>query len=130
MRIPAAMKLRHGRLKYVTRRLAERYLPRALIHRPKKGFGFPLALWLRGPLRAMMQRSIDDSRLVQEGLFRREELQLHRVRQVIDRLDLRFRREVHLGRLRRRRRAAAPAPNVVPYSAQNDGICAAMLITS
>jgi asparagine synthase (glutamine-hydrolysing) len=75
MRIPAAMKLKHRRLKYVTRLLAERYLPRELVTRPKKGFGFPLALWLRGPLRRMMQQVIDDSRLVQAGLFRREELQ-------------------------------------------------------
>jgi asparagine synthase (glutamine-hydrolysing) len=75
MRIPAAMKLKHNRLKYVTRQLAERYLPRALVRRPKKGFGFPLAIWLRGPLRPMMQRIIDESRLVEEGLFRREELQ-------------------------------------------------------
>ena len=75
MRIPAPMKLRHRRLKYVTRKLAERYFPRALVRRPKKGFGFPLALWLRGPLRPMMQRAIDDSRLVQAGLIRGEELQ-------------------------------------------------------
>jgi asparagine synthase (glutamine-hydrolysing) len=75
MRIPAAMKLKHRRLKYVTRRLAERYLPRALVHRPKKGFGFPLALWLRGPLQPMIQRTIDDSRLAEAGLLRREEMQ-------------------------------------------------------
>jgi asparagine synthase (glutamine-hydrolysing) len=75
MRIPAGMKLKHGRLKYVTRSLAARYLPRSLVRRPKKGFGFPLALWLRGPLRTMMQRTIDESRLAQAGLFRREEMQ-------------------------------------------------------
>lgn len=75
MRIPADLKLRRRRLKYVTRTLGERYLPRALLDRPKKGFGFPLALWLRGPLRRMMQGVIDDSRLVDAGLFRREELQ-------------------------------------------------------
>jgi asparagine synthase (glutamine-hydrolysing) len=75
MKIPAGLKLRHRRLKHVTRRLGERYLPKTLLDRPKKGFGFPLALWLRGPLRTMMQRTIDDSRLVEQGLFRREELQ-------------------------------------------------------
>jgi asparagine synthase (glutamine-hydrolysing) len=91
MRIPAAMKLRHRRLKYVTRRLAERYLPRALIHRPKKGFGFPLALWLRGPLRPMMQRAIDDSRLVQAGLFRREELQRMHDEHAAGRVDHNYR---------------------------------------
>ena len=51
MRIPAELKLKQRRLKYVTRTLAARYLPRSIIDRPKKGFGFPLALWLRGPLR-------------------------------------------------------------------------------
>lgn len=75
MRIPAGLKLKRRQLKYVTRKLGERYLPRALVHRPKKGFGFPLALWLRGPLQRMMQCAIDESRLVAAGLFRREELQ-------------------------------------------------------
>jgi asparagine synthase (glutamine-hydrolysing) len=74
MRIPAPMKLKKGRLKYVTRKLGERYLPRDLLYRPKKGFGFPLALWLRGPLRGLMARTIADSRLVAAGLFRSEEL--------------------------------------------------------
>jgi asparagine synthase (glutamine-hydrolysing) len=75
MRIPAPMKLKHRRLKYVTRRLAERYLPRSLIYRPKKGFGFPLALWFRGPLRSLMQHVIDQSRMVEEGYFSREAMQ-------------------------------------------------------
>jgi asparagine synthase (glutamine-hydrolysing) len=91
MRIPAAMKLRRGRLKYVTRRLAERYLPRALVRRPKKGFGFPLAIWLRGPLRGMMQRTIDESRLVQEGLLRREELQVMQDEHAAGRVDHNYR---------------------------------------
>jgi asparagine synthase (glutamine-hydrolysing) len=67
--------LKRRRLKYVTRKLGERYLPQSLLDRPKKGFGFPLALWLRGPLRPLLQRTIDESRLVEAGLFRREELQ-------------------------------------------------------
>ena len=75
MKIPARLKLKRRRLKYVTRKLGERYLPRSLLDRPKKGFGFPLALWLRGPLQGMMQTTINESRLVGAGLFRREELQ-------------------------------------------------------
>jgi asparagine synthase (glutamine-hydrolysing) len=45
------LKIKRGRIKHVTRELASRYLPRSIVNRPKKGFGFPLALWLRGPLR-------------------------------------------------------------------------------
>jgi asparagine synthase (glutamine-hydrolysing) len=74
MRLPAAMKLRKGRIKYVTRRLAERYLPRELVYRRKQGFGFPLALWLRGRLRPLLTRTIEESRLVDAGVFRADEM--------------------------------------------------------
>jgi asparagine synthase (glutamine-hydrolysing) len=74
MRIPAHLKLKKRRIKYVTRTLAERYLPHELIYRRKQGFGFPLALWLKGKLRPLMQRVIDESRLAEAGVFRREEI--------------------------------------------------------
>jgi asparagine synthase (glutamine-hydrolysing) len=74
MRIPAQLKLKNGRLKYVTRRLAERYLPHRLVYRRKQGFGFPLALWLRGRLRPLLQRTIEQSRLVEAGVLRADEM--------------------------------------------------------
>jgi asparagine synthase (glutamine-hydrolysing) len=75
MRIPAQLKLKNGRIKYVTRRLAERYLPHDLVHRRKQGFGFPLALWLRGRLRPVLKRTIEQSRLAEAGVFRTDEMQ-------------------------------------------------------
>ena len=73
-RLPAALKLRNRRLKYFTRKLGERYLPRELIYRPKQGFGFPLARWLRGDLREMTYGVIAGSRLADEGIFDRAAL--------------------------------------------------------
>jgi asparagine synthase (glutamine-hydrolysing) len=75
MRIPAELKLKRGRLKYITREVARRYLPKSIVDRPKKGFGFPLAKWLQGPLAGLLQSVIDESRFVARGLFRREALQ-------------------------------------------------------
>jgi asparagine synthase (glutamine-hydrolyzing) len=75
MRLPPHLKVRNRRSKYILRRLAERHLPRELSYRPKQGFSFPLALWLRGALRPMMQRVVDESRLVDAGIFRREAMQ-------------------------------------------------------
>ena len=75
MRIPAHLKLKHRRIKYLTRTLAERYLPHGLVHRPKQGFGFPLALWLRGSLRPLLERVVRESRLAQEGIFRGAEME-------------------------------------------------------
>ncbi len=74
MRIPSGIKLRKRRIKYFTRKLAERYLPRELIYRPKQGFSFPLAIWLRGRLKPLLERTIGESRLVEAGIFRREEM--------------------------------------------------------
>ena len=74
MRIPADLKLKKGRVKYVTRRLAERYLSHQLVYRRKQGFGFPLAWWLRGRLRPLLKRVFDESRLVEAGVFRADEM--------------------------------------------------------
>src|SRR5690606_763314 len=42
---PGQLKIRDQELKYVLRRLAKRYLPPAIINRPKQGFMFPVAYW-------------------------------------------------------------------------------------
>jgi asparagine synthase (glutamine-hydrolysing) len=74
MRIPTQLKMKKRRVKYITRRLAERYLPHELVYRRKQGFGFPLALWLRGRLRPLLRRSIQESRLAEAGVFRADEM--------------------------------------------------------
>jgi asparagine synthase (glutamine-hydrolysing) len=74
MRIPTQLKMKKRRIKYVTRRLAERYLPHELVYRRKQGFGFPLALWLRGSLRPLLRRAIEESRLAEAGVFRADEM--------------------------------------------------------
>jgi asparagine synthase (glutamine-hydrolysing) len=75
MRIPAAWKLRRGRIKYVPRTLARRYLPKALVDRKKQGFGFPLALWFRDGLRPLIENTVETSHLARDGVFRREEME-------------------------------------------------------
>jgi asparagine synthase (glutamine-hydrolysing) len=91
MRIPAHLKIKRGRIKHMTRELASRYLPDSIVNRPKKGFGFPLALWLQGPLRGLMQRTIDESRFVAAGLFRRDALQRLQDEHVSGRFDHNYR---------------------------------------
>lgn len=51
MRMPAAFKLRGGTGKWLLKRAARGHVPDTILDRKKKGFGIPLARWLRGPLR-------------------------------------------------------------------------------
>jgi asparagine synthase (glutamine-hydrolysing) len=50
-RIPEDQLVRGGEGKQPLRMLLDRYVPKALIDRPKQGFAPPLAAWLRGPLK-------------------------------------------------------------------------------
>jgi asparagine synthase (glutamine-hydrolysing) len=63
MRLPLAWKLRDGRNKWLLRRLAERYVPRELLDRPKQGFVVPMDRWLRGPLREWARERCEDRAL-------------------------------------------------------------------
>jgi asparagine synthase (glutamine-hydrolysing) len=67
--LPGDLKLRGTKLKYILRRVAARYLPGELIERPKQGFGFPLARWMRTDLRHLLRHVAGESRLVQAGVF-------------------------------------------------------------
>jgi len=67
--LPLSMKVRAGRGKRVLRRVLDRYVPEALIERPKMGFGIPLGEWLRGPLRDWAEALLDPAAIRAQGLI-------------------------------------------------------------
>lgn len=67
--LPTDWKLRGGQNKYVLRRLLDRHFPPGLFDRPKRGFSAPVAQWLRGPLRKMLQEELSPERLKEYGLL-------------------------------------------------------------
>lgn len=67
--LPLHMKIHDGQGKWILRQILDRYVPRHLIERPKKGFGVPLDNWLRTSLRDWAEHLLDPARLRQEGFF-------------------------------------------------------------
>lgn len=74
-RLPLALKARDHQRKWLLKQLLYRYVPATLIERPKMGFGIPMDVWLRGPLRDWAESLLDERRLRQEGFFCTELIQ-------------------------------------------------------
>lgn len=67
--LPLDLKL-HGRTgKYILKKAVEGLLPGSILHRSKKGFGIPIAQWLKGRLNPMMHDLLAPDRLKAQGLF-------------------------------------------------------------
>ena len=67
--LPMHLRRRDGVGKWILREVLYRHVPRAMVERPKKGFGVPLAQWLRGPLRDWASDLLDPVALRRDGLF-------------------------------------------------------------
>ncbi|HEX6958394.1 MAG TPA: asparagine synthase (glutamine-hydrolyzing) [Ferrovibrio sp.] len=67
--LPPDRLLGDGQGKRILRSVLYRYVPRALVERPKTGFGIPLGDWLRGPLRDWAEALLSEQRLREDGLI-------------------------------------------------------------
>ncbi|MBB5039957.1 asparagine synthase (glutamine-hydrolyzing) [Prosthecobacter dejongeii] len=68
-RVPYSMKVRQGKGKWLMRETLYRHVPKAMIDRPKRGFGVPLGQWLRAEMRDWAEDLLSETRLKREGFF-------------------------------------------------------------
>jgi asparagine synthase (glutamine-hydrolysing) len=67
--LPPEFKLKGLKTKYLLKKTALPLLPKNIINRPKKGFGIPVAKWIKGELRELFQDTFRPERIRREGLF-------------------------------------------------------------
>jgi asparagine synthase (glutamine-hydrolysing) len=74
-RVPAQLKLRRFETKHLLKRAMRDVLPPGIAARPKKGFGIPIAAWLKTDLRDALQDELSPDRLRRQGIFEPTEVQ-------------------------------------------------------
>ena len=70
--LPLDYKLNGKNGKFILKQSVESLLPREILDRPKKGFGIPVAEWLKGRLNPLMHDLLAPERLKLQGLFEPE----------------------------------------------------------
>ena len=72
--MPSVFQYARGTTKRLLKRAARGRVPSAILDRPKKGFGIPVARWLRGPLAPLIDTLLARDRIASQGLFRPDEV--------------------------------------------------------
>lgn len=68
--MPAAIKVRGGRLKHVLKESLSGLLPSDILNRKKRGFGTPMGAWLKKELAPLLGRLLAPEVIQRRGLFR------------------------------------------------------------
>ena len=71
-RLPPFYKYGKGQTKRILKQAVASRLPDSILKRPKKGFGIPVARWLRGPLASWVDHLLGPERIGRQGIFKPE----------------------------------------------------------
>jgi asparagine synthase (glutamine-hydrolysing) len=67
--LPGGLKVRRFQLKYLLKKAVEKWLPRRIVYRQKRGFSVPIARWMREELRPLLDETLGEEKLKRQGLF-------------------------------------------------------------
>ena len=68
-KIPPSLKMKGNETKYILKKVAERYLPKEIIYRPKTGFGAPVRKWITEDMSDMIRERLSEERIREQGIF-------------------------------------------------------------
>ncbi len=68
-RLPPSVKMKGKETKYILKKMAEKYIPKDVIYRPKSGFGAPVDSWIRNELKEEVNRRLSEEKLSKSAIF-------------------------------------------------------------
>jgi asparagine synthase (glutamine-hydrolysing) len=71
--LPSSFKYYHGEKKFILKQIVHRHIPKALMERPKMGFGIPVEEWMKNELSGMVRESLSEINL-SHGFFNKTEI--------------------------------------------------------
>lgn len=86
-RIPLSQKIRGQQTKWIIREALSGRVPQEISRRPKRGFGTPIDLWLKGSLSGLVDQALSPEVLRSRGYFRPEYVSWLREQQAIGKRD-------------------------------------------
>ncbi len=69
MALDGNLKFKNRESKYILKKVAEKYLPKEIIYRPKASFGAPIRSWISGDLSEMVSELLSDKKVKERGIF-------------------------------------------------------------
>ena len=69
LKLPPELKVHGLTTKYLLKKAVAPYLPEYIMKRPKKGFGIPVAKWLRNEFRPVVDELLGESFIKRQGIF-------------------------------------------------------------
>jgi len=69
MNLPSSLKLKRFTSKYLLKKMMKNFLPKEIVDRKKKGFGIPIAKWVKGPLKELFGDLLSHERIEREGFL-------------------------------------------------------------
>lgn len=70
-KIPSNIKIKHGRQKYLLKKLASNFVPHNAIYRKKWGFGMPVGFWFRDNFELLIKKVLLSDKIIKRDYFER-----------------------------------------------------------
>jgi len=73
--LPAHFKLHRGQRKWLLKQALRGIVPDSILDRPKHGFALPVAAWLKGPLKPLVEDLLSQDAVAAAGIFEPREVE-------------------------------------------------------